>query len=92
MRVRILGKMWDVFFVPRRELSRSVDGECTPPTTPGKSIKVALNLTGERKLDVLIHEMLHAADWHKDEAWVEQVASDIARALWRMGYRGPTDG
>ncbi len=92
MRVRILRKMWDVSFVPRKDLPRTVDGMCSEPDKPGKSITVAASLTGERRLDVIIHEMLHAADWHKDEEWVEQVASDIARALWRLGYRGPTDG
>ena len=92
MRIRILRRMWEVLFVSRRDMPTN-DGECLiPPAARCKTIRVYNALTGERKLDVIIHEMLHAADWHKDEEWVESVASDIARALWRMGYRGPTDG
>ena len=37
-------------------------------------------------MEVLIHEMLHAAGWHIDESFVEQFASDAARTLWRLGY------
>ncbi len=92
MRVRILRKMWDVSFVPRKDLPRTVDGMCDSPDKPGKSIKVAACLTGERRLEVIIHEMQHSADWTKDEEWVREFSADIARALWRLGYRGPTDG
>ena len=44
-------------------------------------------LHGEERLEVLLHELVHAAGWHIDEAFVERFASDAARALWRLGYR-----
>jgi hypothetical protein len=62
-------------------------GDCDAPTTPNKEIRIASNLRGEERLEVLIHEMVHAAGWHIDETFVEQFASDAARALWRQGYR-----
>lgn len=84
--------MWEVLFVNRREMPTN-DGECLiPPAARCKTIRVYNKLTGERLLEVIIHEFLHAADWSKDEEWVERVAADLARFLWRLGYRGPTDG
>jgi hypothetical protein len=68
------------------------DGCCDDPRERGKEIRIVQSLKNERRLDVIVHEILHAADWHKDEEWVETVASDIARTLWRLGYRGPSDG
>jgi len=91
MLVTILRRRWNLLFVPQRSLGPKVEGKCDDPSTPSKTIQVSRSLTGERRLDVLIHEMLHAADWHKDEEWISTVASDIARALWRQGYRGPND-
>jgi hypothetical protein len=45
------------------------------------------NLRGEERLEVLLHELVHAAGWHLGESIVEQFANDAARALWRLGYR-----
>ena len=84
MKIKILGKMWN--FV-REKTPQNQDGFAEDPKTPNKRIVIRPRLSGERELDVIIHELLHAADWHKDEGWVSQVGSDIARVLWRLGYR-----
>jgi hypothetical protein len=39
------------------------------------------------ELDVLIHEALHAAYPSLDEYYVNRGATDIARLLWRLGWR-----
>jgi hypothetical protein len=44
-------------------------------------------LQGEEKLEVVIHELVHAAGWHIDEEFTEIFAKDVARVLWRLGYR-----
>lgn len=44
-------------------------------------------LRGQIKLDALIHESLHAADWTKEEEWVNDTAAGIAKLLWDLGYR-----
>lgn len=62
-------------------------GECDPPDMRGKQIRVRKTLRGERLLEVLLHEMLHAAYWDMDETAIDITARDIARALWRAGYR-----
>lgn len=80
------------FRSPLRYQGRLVRGLCDPPDARNKAIYVDSRLTGEARLEVLIHEILHACDWYRDEEWVGPVARDAARALWRLGYRGPDDG
>jgi len=38
-------------------------------------------------LETVIHEALHACDWRAHEDRVSVTAKDIARFLWRLGYR-----
>lgn len=54
-------------------------------------ILVDKSLRGERRLDVLIHEMLHAHHRAMSEEAVAQTATDIAAVLWQLGYRGVDD-
>jgi hypothetical protein len=88
MRIKILNKFWDLVFVPQLYSQEGMKtlGQCDPPDTPNKKIKVLKSLKGQERLEVLIHEMLHAADWYKDESWIEQIAHDIAHALHKLGY------
>ena len=83
MRVKLLGKVWNLRFAP----NLANRGECDAPTQTAKEIRVASQLRGEERLEILIHEMVHAAGWHLDESFVERFAADVARALWRLGYR-----
>ena len=82
-RVQILGKRWTLRFTPTSDEF----GHCDPPDKPGKEIVVDSRLTGEQRLDVILHECLHAADWRADEDYIEEQARDLARVLWRLGYR-----
>ena len=52
-----------------------------------KEIVVDSRLTGLEELDTIIHEVNHAAEWSKKEEWVERFSTDMARILWRAGYR-----
>lgn len=84
MQASILGKRWRIATVPNLGENR---GTCDPPTCRDKTIRIAAYLRGEERLEVLIHEMLHAAGWHIDEEFVTKFANDAARTLWRLGYR-----
>lgn len=87
MRIRILGKFWSLRFVPTLGSAENPKrGDCDPPEATSKSLRVLSGLRGEDQLEVLIHEMLHAADWHRSEEWVAEVSKDMARALTRLGY------
>ena len=67
-------------------------GDCDAPTTKSKEIRVSCNLKDEEKLEVLLHEMFHAAHWNMDEEFIEKFAVDVARAIWRLGYRQNENG
>jgi hypothetical protein len=84
MKIKLLGKVWTLI----RKPLVAADGYCDHPQTQAKKIVIDSRLKDRRELEVLIHEMLHAVDWHKDEhSFIEPVAEDVARALWRLGYR-----
>jgi hypothetical protein len=83
MRVRVLGKFWNLVF---KRLS-TVDGYCDSPDKPGKEIQIDARLRGEERLRVLIHEAGHAANWHASEEWVDEFSTDLARVLTRLGYK-----
>jgi hypothetical protein len=89
MHVTILGKRYELTFVPR--LAKNTLGECEHPTEPGKKIRVKQGLVEKQTLDTLLHEQLHASVWSKEEEWIQTVASDITRIHWRLGYRKQKD-
>lgn len=82
--VTVRGKRWKLMFIPLRG---DADGTCDPPDATGKAIRINSSLNDERRLEVIIHELLHAGHWYISEEAVEETARDIARALWRIGYR-----
>jgi Zn-dependent peptidase ImmA (M78 family) len=49
-------------------------------------------MRGRKKLEVLVHELLHALNPTQSEEHVEQQGKDIAKVLWALGYREVQDG
>ncbi len=88
MKVRILNHFWNLRFAP----NMANRGDCDTPATANKEIRISSSLKGEERLEVVLHELVHAAGWHIDEEFVEQFARDAARVLWRLGYRNVTLG
>ena len=83
MRVTILNKYWKLKFTRIRH-----HGECQHPDKPNKQITINSQLRGERLLDCLLHELLHASAHDLfSEQWVEDTAHDLAKILWRLEYR-----
>ena len=39
------------------------------------------------ELETAVHESLHASNWAASEEVVTRVGRDVARFLWRLGYR-----
>jgi hypothetical protein len=83
MQVTVCGKRWKLQFV-QLKINR---GDCSSPNDVRKVIRVHAGLQGRERLEVLLHELMHAADWRAAEEHIEQSAADIARVLWRVGYR-----
>lgn len=82
-RVKLGGKRWKVFEVPR-VLIPGTHGLCFEDT---QEIYVSAQDRGEVALDTLIHEALHAQMDYLTEAKVRAQAAELARLLWRLGYR-----
>lgn len=83
MIINIRGKEWVLRFC---KLPRNIRGLCDAPDTKGKTIKIGHKLKGEEKLEVLLHEMLHAGLWDLSEEVVAELAADLARELTKLGY------
>jgi hypothetical protein len=91
----MMGKIWEYLLVEKGErpeirdsvcptgelMTRSVYGACEGPKVKGKRILVRDHLSLMMFLDTFIHEHTHAADWYKDEEWVDEFATDMARNL-----------
>jgi len=89
MIVRILDAWVTLKFVLRRAI-RGCDGKYDAEK---KQILVYNGLEDPYRLEIILHELLHAADYYKDEVWVKRTAHDIAEILTKLGYkRDPASG
>jgi hypothetical protein len=52
-----------------------------------REIYISAALKGRRRLEVAIHEALHAEDPDVCETVIERRAAAVASFLWRMGYK-----
>jgi len=64
-----------------------LDGWCNSPRGSDPVLRICTDLDKQKGLETAIHESLHACFWAKSEKKVAQTATDIARFLWRLGYR-----
>ena len=88
MKVKINGQTWRLDRPEPPYWANTPNGECDAPEVPNKRMWVRASLEGEQELDILLHEMLHASAYHVlAEEFVTQTATDIAHALWKLGYR-----
>lgn len=91
MRITLNGKRWLFRRVAGLAKATKNIGECDAPSLPNKEIRIDDSLQDEKELEIILHECLHAVDWSKDESWVATTAEDVARALWKLGYRKQTE-
>jgi hypothetical protein len=80
VRVRILGKYWNLRRVPNLGSNKGI---CQHPDSAAKEIHIQSGLRGEQLLETVIHEVLHAANWHLDEEFVTDFARDVTKILKR---------
>ena len=78
---KLRGKVWELIYIEMEDL-----GLCDAPDRRSKKIKINKQLSGRIKLEIIIHEALHACAWDLDEEAVSETAKDISRLLWREGY------
>lgn len=95
VRIKILGRYWNIFFKPlgrHKQSGDTVDGLCDPLSAKNRAIWIDSRLTGRSRLETLIHEFIHASDSNgggfvHSEDYVTRVAYDLSRLLWKLGYR-----
>ena len=64
-------------------------GECDAYHIGEKDRKIGIYIDPATKkgLITIIHECLHAEDWHASEEAVDRTSAEIGNFLWRLGYR-----
>lgn len=102
MRFKVLGKCWllvwvanGASFVARinkdgkeTRMGRTDDGLTEGPKNKNKRVFLRHGISsGKRRLEAAIHEFTHAADWPKDEEWVEEFGCDLTNFLYTLGVR-----
>lgn len=85
---RIAGKRW-LWRYTRLRGSAAGWTFLKDPKNPKVKEKILLDdrYKGRARLDLEIHEFLHAANPTQSEEHVAQQATDLARILWALGYR-----
>lgn len=82
------GKRYTIEFPDTLDGGRDLGWCWYPSNGEAGSLEVRATLTGQALLDTLIHEMLHASlGPDATERQVRRVATELARVLWRAGYR-----
>ena len=89
MRVTVRKKRWNLVFKSLKKAD--CWGFCEDPEKYAKKIVIDNSIVGEKRLEILLHEAIHAAFFDTDESAVLETARDIARILWKLGYRSPED-
>jgi hypothetical protein len=85
MKLRLHGRFWRLIWAKRFKGGHY--GDCDPPNTPKKVIRILKDMKPEEELRLVLHECLHACGWWADEEWVDDTSSDISHVLWRLGWR-----
>lgn len=83
MKIKILGREWELKYCD----NLSTRGLCDSPTTINKKIRIWKGLKDREELEVLLHEMLHAAFWQIDEEFIDEASKDISIVLDKLGYK-----
>lgn len=66
---------------------QDIDGMTDDPRSIRPSLVICRGLDTRAGLETAIHESMHACNYMKSEVAIKQTAKDIARFLWRLGFR-----
>jgi hypothetical protein len=90
--ITILGKRYRLRFIDGRKLPFDY-AQCDEQKAIAKEIRIRQELQRKPRdlVETVIHELLHAADWHLSESFVDATARDIERVLHRLGFGKVTE-
>lgn len=77
------GKRW--YMLKRKPYN--ADGICHHPKTVHRGMWIPQEGKTVENLDTILHEGIHACHFDLDEDSVKETARDVARLLWRLGWR-----
>lgn len=77
-RIRIDGRRWLLVIGARL---RDRWGDCDPPDSKRRRIRVSDQARGTAFVDTLIHELIHARWWSIDEQEVTEFAAEVTAVL-----------
>lgn len=88
MRFKLRGQTFRLDFVPEAQMGNN-RGDCGPPRADGKSrrIRIQEGLPSQEELEIIIHELGHGSVWDLDEECITTMARDMAKVLWKLGWR-----
>ena len=69
------------------EFTGKLDGWCDQYERKGRYIIIQAPPNTRTELETILHEGIHAGKWDASEENVTQMAEDLARLCWRLGYR-----
>ena len=87
MRIAIGKKQWTVRHVtdvPPCDKDVDLEGLCV---YTDRTIYVRKDIKGRMRMEVEIHELMHAIDQNLQHNRLAGISWELARALWKMGYR-----
>jgi hypothetical protein len=90
MRVKLGGNEFTIKQVPQLKDHGSCEVTVTRTGKVRRVIRLASWNTPRAMLGTAVHEAIHASRPDLSETEVRALEADIARLLWRMGYRLPT--
>src|SRR5688572_12460899 len=61
-------------------------GLCDNPKLENPTIYIDNTLRGLEALETECHEIFHGIDYKRSEKYVEKSMTDMAKALWELGY------
>ena len=85
MKLKIVGKTYDVQFVAAEELPKDY-GECNNET---QTIKIRTDTHQETQADVLLHEVIHAVEFAFNAGMTERQVHSLATGLLSVFYDNP---
>ena len=75
------GERFDVTF------TEDIDGLCVAQHNRRGEVLLFTERPPKVFLETALHEALHAMNWSIPEAVIKERAAELARWLWRLGYR-----
>ena len=84
MKITICGEQWRIVTVAASAFPDDRVGDCD---RDARQIRILRGLPDAERLRVVVHELLHAHAWSWPERRVDDVSTQIARTLRRLGWR-----